>query len=138
MRSHNLLALNHRARAVIPYAYNSIARQDGYDPGSSTWFWPRVAKVLQVVKDLEPFYAETAEPVKLYEETIGEAVVEARLHTADNNKQIVVITSDGPGDVKAIIRVGKVGLKSRFGHTRDLGDGTYEFTAKNTASDILE
>ena len=138
MRSHNLLALNHRARAVIPYAYNSIARQDGYDPGSSTWFWPRVAKVLQVVKDLEPFYAETAEPVKLYEETIGEAVVEARLHTADNNKQIVVITSDGPGDVKAIIKVGKAGLKSRFGHTKDLGDGTYEFTAKHTASDVLD
>jgi len=40
--------------------------------------------------------------------------------------------------VEAVIRVGKTGLKSRFGHTKDLGDGTYEFTAMNTASDILE
>ena len=138
MRSHNLLALNHRARAVIPYAYNSVARHDAYDPGASQWFWPRVANVMRVVKDLEPFFVETEEPVKLFEEKVGEAIVEARLHKADDQRQIVVITSDGPGNVKAIIKVGKAGLKSRFGHTKDLGDGSYEFTAQNTASDVLE
>ena len=69
---------------------------------------------------------------------VGESIVESRLHTADDSKQIVVITSDGPGEVKAVIHIGKTGLKSRFGHTKDLGDGTYEFTAVNTASDILE
>ena len=87
---------------------------------------------------MEPFYVATAESVELFKEMVGESLVEARLHTADDSKQIVVITSDGPGDVKAVIRVGKTGLKSRFGHTKDLGDGTYEFTAVNTASDILE
>ena len=138
MRSHNMLALNHRARAVIPYAYNSVARHDAYDPGASTRFWPLVANVMKLNKELEPFFIATANPLKLFEEKIGEAMVEARLHTADSGKQIVVITSDGPGDVKAVIKTGKPGLKSRFGHTKDLGNGSYEFTAVNTASDILE
>ena len=93
---------------------------------------------MKLNKELEPFFIATANPLKLFEEKIGEAMVEARLHTADSGKQIVVITSDGPGDVKAVIKTGKPGLKSRFGHTKDLGNGSYEFSAVNTASDILE
>ena len=89
-------------------------------------------------KELEPFFIAAEEPVKLFEEKIGEAVVEARLHTADDRKQVVIVTSDGPGAVKAVIRIGRAGLKSRFGHTRDLGDGSYEFSVMNTASDVLE
>lgn len=138
MRSHNLLALNHRARAVIPYAYNSIATQEKYDPGSSKIRWPLISNVLRLTRELEPFYVATAESVELYKKMVGESMVEARLHTADDSKQIIVITSDGPGEVKTVIHIGKSGLKSRFGHTKDLGDGTYEFTAINTASDILE
>ena len=114
------------------------SRHDTYDPGASQWFWPCVANVMQVVKDLEPFFVETEEPVKLFEEKVGESIVEARLHKADDQRQIVVITSDGPGAVKAVIKVGKAGLKSRFGHTKDLGDGSYEFSAQNTASDVLD
>ena len=138
MRSHNLLSLNHRARAVIPYAYNSVGRHDAYDPGASQRFWPLVSNVMILLKELEPFFIETAESTKLFEERIGASVVEARLHTADNQRQIVVITADGPGEVKAVIKVGRKGWKSRFGHTKDLGDGSYEFTASNTASDVLE
>ncbi len=138
MRSHNLLALNHRARAVIPYAYNSVFRHDAYDPGASQRFWPLVANVMKVTKELEPFFIESAEPVKLFEQKIGDSVVEARLHTADDQRQVVIITADGPGAVKAVIKVGKAGLKSRFGHTKDLGDGSYEFSAMNTASDVLD
>ena len=41
-------------------------------------------------------------------------------------------------NITAKIKVGQAGLKSRFGHTKDLGNGSYEFTATNTASDILE
>jgi len=138
MRSHNLLALNHRARAVIPYAYNSVFRHDAYDPGASRRFWPLVANVMKVTKELEPFFIESAEPIVLFEQKVGESVVEARLHTADDQRQVVIITSDGPGAVKTVIKVGKAGLKSRFGLTRALGDGSYEFSAMNTASDVLE
>ncbi len=138
MRSHNLLALNHRARAVIPYAYNSVARHDHYDPGASVHLWPKIADVLKLTKELAPFFLESAEPVRLFREKVGSSLVEACRHTADDGRQIIVVTSDGPGAVNVIIPVGRTGLKSRFGHTKDLGDGVYEFSAVNTAADLLE
>ena len=37
-----------------------------------------------------------------------------------------------------VLNVGRDGLKSRFGKTKALGGGNYEFTGTNIASDILE
>ena len=138
MRSHNLLALNNRARAVIAYAYNSIAAQEAYDPGCSQHCWAAIANVLKLTRELEPFYMADEVPRVLCRQAVGQSVVEACRHVANDGRRIVVVTSDGPGEVRTVIDVGAAGLTSRFGHCRELGGGRYEFSAVNTASDILE
>ena len=138
MRAQALLSLNFRARALIFYAYESVRRHDQFDPGASKWFWPRVKAVTLLAKELSPFFLATAVPTKVKLESKGESFVEAKLHKADDGKEIVVITSDGPGAGVAVLDVGKDGLKSRFGNTKSLGGGKYEFRGMNMASDILE
>ena len=94
-------------------------------------------RICLLAKELTPFFLadEAPKPVKL--ESTGKSKVEAKLHTADG-KTIVVITSDGPGAGVAVLNVGRDGLKSRFGKTKALGGGKYEFRGENMSSDILE
>ena len=138
MRAQALLSLNFRARALIFYAYESVRRHDKFDPGASKWFWPRVKAVTLLAKELSPFFLATAVPTQVKLTSKGESFVEAKLHKADDGKEIVVITSDGPGAGVAVLDVGRDGLKSRFGLTKALGNGKYEFRGMNMASDILE
>ena len=139
MRSHSLFALNHRARSIIFYAYDPLRLQEKHDPGSFKRFAPRVFNVVRLIRELEPFFlADGAPEVLAVEPLIAEAPpVEAKLHTA-NGRTIAVVTGDGPGEVRAKIKVGRSGMKSRFGHTKEVGNGIYEFAGKDTISDILE
>lgn len=139
MRSQALLALNHRARAVIFYAYESIRKHDLYEPGAAKWFEPRVFAVIRLLKELEPFFlAEDApQAIKVIPAKDAPSLVEARRHTA-GKRSVVIVTADGPGKSQAVLKVGCPGLKSRFGRTKDLGNGDYEFTGTDIASDILE
>ncbi len=139
MRSQCLLALNFRSRGIVFYAYESVfTHQERRDPGSSKWFWPRVANVIKLLNGLEKFFLADQEPRPVKLTSTGASKVEAKLHTANDGSRIVLITSDGPGEGRAVIDTGITGLKSRFGFTRELGSGKYEFTANNIASDILE
>ena len=137
MRAQLMLALNFRARGIIFYAYESIRRHDKFDPGASEWFGPQVKRICLLAKELTPFFLAEEAPTQVELESTGESKVEAKLHTADG-KSIVVITSDGPGAGVAVLNVGRDGLKSRFGKTKALGGGKYEFRGMNMASDILE
>ena len=137
MRAQLMLALNFRARGIVFYAYESIKRHDKFDPGASKWFGPQVKRITLLAKELEPFFLAEKQPVPVKLESTGESKVEAKLHTADG-RGIVVITSDGPGAGVAVLDVGRDGLKSRFGKTKALGNGKYEFRGENMSSDILE
>lgn len=137
MRAQLLLALNFRARGIIFYAYESIRRHDRFDPGASEWFGPQVKRICLLAKELTPFFLADGKPRLVKLESTGESKVEAKLHTADG-KTIVVVTSDGPGEGVAVLNVGIDGLKSRFGKTKALGGGKYEFRGMNMAGDILE
>ena len=138
VRSQILLSLNFRARGVLIYAYDAARRQELLDPGTRKWFWPQVKAVTLLTKELTPFFLADAAPAPVKLASTGESRVEAKLHKADDGKAIVVITSDGPGAGVAVLDVGKDNLKSRFGHTKALGNGKYEFRGMNIASDILE
>ena len=139
MRSQSLLALNHRARAVIFYAWESIFRHDNFEPGASKWFAPRVFNVVKLLRELEAFFLadDAPKPIEVVPAEGAPSRVEAKLHTA-GGKTIVVVTADGPGKAQATIKVGRPGLKSRFGRTKETGGGNYEFTGTDIASDILE
>ena len=133
-----MLSLNFRARGVLIYAYDAARRQELLDPGTQKWFWPQVKAVTLLAKELSPFFLADAAPTPVKLASTGASRVEAKLHKADDGKTIVVVTSDGPGAGVAVLDVGIDGLKSRFGHTKALGNGRYECRAMNIASDILE
>ena len=137
MRAQLLLALNFRARGIIFYAYESIRRHDKFDPGASEWFGAQVKRICLLAKELTPFFLAEEKPTAVALESTGASKVEAKLHTA-GGKSIVVVTSDGPGEGIAVLNVGRDGLKSRFGKTRALGDGKYEFRGMNMSGDLLE
>jgi len=137
MRAQTLLALNCRARGIIFYAYESIRRHDAFDPGASKWFWPQVRSIVALAKELEPFFLADEPPRPVELRSTGASHVEAKRHKAAG-REIVVITSDGPGEGVAVLNVGRDGLKSRFGKTAALGGGKYEFRGMNMAGDILE
>ena len=137
MRAQLLLALNFRARGIIFYAFESIRRHEPFDPGASQWFGEQVKRICQLARELTPFFLADEKPVAVKLTSSGESKVEAKLHTAEG-KTIVVITSDGPGEGVAVLNVGIDGLKSRFGKTKALGGGKYEFRGMNMAGDILE
>ena len=137
MRAQLMLALNFRARGIVFYAYESIRRHEPFDPGASKWFGAQVKRICLLAKELTPFFLAEEPPKPVALESTGESQVEAKLHTAEG-RTIVVITSDGPGDGVAVLDVGRDGLKSRFGKTRPLGGGKYEFRGVNMSSDILE
>ena len=137
MRAQLLLALNFRARGIIFYAFESIRRHDKFDPGASEWFGAQVKRISLLAKELTPFFLADDKPTKVKLTSTGKSKVEAKLHKAAG-KTIVVITSDGPGEGAAVLNVGIDGLKSRFGKTKALGGGKYEFRGMNMAGDILE
>ena len=138
MRSMGLLALNCGVRGFSYYSYTSIhIRQERMDPGSSKWFWPKVASVLSLLRELEPFFNATKPPVPLELKNEGENFVEAKLHEF-GAKRCVVITADGPGAAKATFRLAEgLNLKSRFGHTVKNADGSFTFTGEDICSDVL-
>ena len=137
MRAQLFLALNFRARGIIFYAYESIRRHDKFDPGASEWFGAQVKRICLLAKELTPFFLAEEKPTSVELESTGASKVEAKLHTV-GGKTIVVVTSDGPGEGIAVLNVGRDGLKSRFGKTRALGDGKYEFRGMNMSGDLLE
>ena len=138
IRSQCLAALNHRVRGIIFYAFDSLIRQEAYGPEAAfAEQWPKTANVVKLLKELEPFFMSLEKPVEVKVESKGDSRVEAWRHSADG-KEIVVITSDGPGNGDAVIDAGRTGLKSRFGFTREIGGGKYEFKSLDIASDILE
>lgn len=139
MRSMGLLAMNLGIRGISYYSYTSVfIRQEKLAPGSSKWFWPRVVNVIQLLKELEPFFytTEAAPAVEIVNRT-GKAQTEAKAYKA-GDRICVVVTGDGPDDVSLTFRVpGVKNLKSRFGHITANADGSFTFTGTNICSDIL-
>ena len=137
MRSMVLLAMNMGAKGYCFYSHSPIFnQQEKHDPGSSKWFWPQVANVAKLLRELEDFFfTDDVQPVSCNLE--GKNPVEAKLYRS-GKKTCVVITCDGPGKAKAGFRIpGNLKLKSRYGHTVRLEDGSYEFTGNDIGSDVL-
>ena len=137
MRSMCLLAMNLGAKGYCFFSYGSMLRADDLDPGSRARFWPQVSSVVKLLRELEPFFisTESAPAVEVTRNT-GEAVVEAKAYKA-GNKLAVVVTSDGPGSVEAVLKVaGNPKLISKFGLT-EFRNGAWRFKATDIASDVL-
>ncbi len=95
------------------------------------------APAVKLLRELEPWLLslEAAPPVKV--DNRAKSMVDAAAFSA-GGKVKVIITGCGPGNSEAVIRVGRDGLKSRWGHTEALGGGNYLFKGVGMCSDLLE
>ena len=137
MRSMVLLAMNLGAKGYCFYSHSPIFnQQEKHDPGSSKWFWPQVANVAKLLRELEDFFF-TDDVISIPCTVSGTNQVEAKFYRT-GKKNCAVITCDGPGKADAILRIpGDPELKSRYGHTVRQKDGSYRFTGNDIGSDVL-
>ena len=132
-----LLAAIHGARGFIFYSYFDLRNVDQFLPGSFEREWAKVKKMVAVMKELEPFILSTARPPAVTVKTMPAGAVQAAAMRDEKGNLRVIIVGVG-GQTRAIIKVDdKRPLRSRFGLTRRIGNGQYEFLADKVNSDIL-
>lgn len=137
VRTAPLLGAVYGAKGFVFYAYYDIAAMEKRAPQRGEEDWNNLKETVQLLRDLEPWIMSTEEAPAVTVEPSVEGEVVARAFVNDG-KLRVVIASLGE-KCKAVVTIpGHAGLKSRFGKTRDLGGGRYEFTADAIDSDVLE
>lgn len=95
------------------------------------------------LKELEPFIMSTQRPLPIMVESEPKNAVEAGALLDDNgNYRIIVIGIEGKAKgtftLPENLQKMKTGLRSKYGKTKSLGDGKFEFTSVGVDSDILE
>ncbi|NLF62504.1 MAG: hypothetical protein GX574_15295, partial [Lentisphaerae bacterium] len=138
IRSMPLLAAIHGCRCFCFFSYTSIfERTELKDPGSAVKFWPRVTAAAQLLRELEPWLLSLEPAPEVTCVLQKDSIVKARAFVADNEVR-VLITAQGPGEAQAELTIpGCPDLKSKYGHTTNLGNGRYLFTGNDIASDVL-
>ena len=93
--------------------------------------------VARRLRGLEPWLLSLAPAPEVACAPQKDSIVKARAFAAQNNV-CVLITAQGPAEAQAELTIpGCPNLKSRYGHTTNLGNGRYLFTATDIASDVL-
>ena len=138
IRSMTLLAAIYGCRCFCFYSYTTIfERTELKAPGSAVKFWPRVTAVARLLRELEPWLLSLEQAPEVTCTLQKDSVVKARAFAADNEVR-VLITAQGPGEAQAELTIpGCPDLKSKYGHTTNLGNGRYLFTGNDIASDVL-
>ena len=137
VRTSPLLGAIYGAKGFVFYAYYDITAQEKRAPERGEQDWNNLKETVRLLRDLAPWIMSTEKAPAVTVESAPAGEVLARAFVRDG-KVRVVIASLGKA-CKAVITVpGSAGLKSRFGRTRDLGGGRYEFTSDAIDSDVLE
>ncbi len=137
VRTAPLLGAIHGAKGFVFYAYYDITTMEKRAPERGEQDWDNLKETVQVLHDLEPWIMSTEKAPAVTVESTPEKEVYARAFVKDGDVRVVIASMGKP--CKAIITVpGNAELKSRFGKTRALGNGRYEFTSDAIDSDVLE
>jgi hypothetical protein len=136
MRSMVLLEAICGAKGFIFYHYNYLKSwklpRDNFQRE-----WPKFCAVVKTLQELTPFILSEREARKVKLTAVA-GQVRAREMTDNAGNRAVLIVALGPGEAKTIVSLpGQPKLKSKYGLTRHLGNGEYEFTASGINSDIL-
>ena len=137
VRTSPLLGAIYGAKGFVFYAYYDITAQEKRAPERGEQDWNNLKETVRLLRDLAPWIMSTEKAPAVTVESTPAGEVCARAFVRDGQLR-VVIASLGKSS-RAIITVPEgAGLKSRFGKTRDLGGGRYEFTSDAIDSDVLE
>lgn len=133
-----LLGAIYGAKGFLFYSYtDTVTRYENVLAGSSRPEWEKLVHVVQELKRLEPFLMN-AEPGPVLLSESGDGTVSCRtFRLPDGQIRVLIVADSGPA--RAIFRLDDPAkLTSRFGLTRRLPDGRYEFSTEQVDSDILE
>lgn len=137
IRSMPLLAAIHGAKGFIFYSYFDLRKVDQFLPGSFEREWGKVKEMAAVMKELEPFIMSTAAAPKVKVKAFPENSVHAGAMSDENGNLRIIAVGLG-GKTRAVITVRETRpLRSKYGLTKRIGPGKYEFTADKVNSDIL-
>ncbi len=137
IRSMPLLAAIHGAKGFIFYSYYDLRKVDQFLPGAFEREWNKVREMTAVMKELEPFIMsiETAPEVNV--KAFPENSVHASAMSDDNGNLRLIIVGLG-GKTRGLITVNDTRpLRSKYGLTKRIAPGKYEFTADKVNSDVL-
>jgi hypothetical protein len=147
MRAMALYSAMLGAKGFIFYSANDILRE--YErvlpnSGLADREWAKVTEMVKPLKELEPFILSTKKPLELVVESEPKNVVEAAAMFDDQGNFRIIIIGTG-GNAKGIFMLPEYltkqknkPLHSKFGKTKSLGNGKYEFVTEQVGSDILE
>ncbi len=139
MRSMVLTTAICGAHGYMFYAYHPVMYMSkDKDPEAAGKQWKNVTEVVQMLRGMEDYLLSDAEAPAL---TVGQkqgSPVQARAFALENGKVMAVISASGPGRSAAEITIpGKDNLVSKYGNTKNLGQGRYIFEGLHMDGDIL-
>ena len=142
MRAMALYAAMLGAKGFVFYSnFDILLNYDKLLPGSGKREWAKVVEMVQSIKELEPFVLSTKQPLEIVVESEPKDAVEAGMLLDDaGNLRIIVIGTGGKakGTFTLPEEFRSASPRSKFGKTKSLGSGRYEFVADAVDSDILE
>ena len=138
MRAMPLLGAALGARGFIFYGYITIfLKMKPLTPEIGDRMWEDLKDAAKVLLSLEKFITAKQGAVEL--PVSGSDRVVSAILRADDGETAVLIVALGPDKVKATVAVpADKTYRSRFGASRQVAPGVYEFTADAIDSDILE
>lgn len=129
MRSLILLEAAMGARGFILYSFYDL-RPPRMPEGNFEKEWPKIKRIVALMKRLEPYIMSGEEPVILRKNEI----VAAELRNSEGRKAIL-ICSVGPGKCRAELKL-KGKFRSEYGRTKQDGD-VLIFEGEDISSDVL-
>ena len=145
MRAMALYAAMLGAKGFVFYSnFDIMQRYDQLLPGSGEREWAKVVEMVKPVKELEPFILSMRQPLEIAVESEPKDAVEAgALFDDAGNVRVIIIGTGGKAKgtftlPESVTKLNKEPLRSKFGKTKSLGSGRYEFVVEAVDSDILE
>ena len=145
MRAMTLYDALRGAKGFVSYSY-----QDLWRPLQPSYFnppvmtkeecerrWNECCEIAELLQELAPFLLSDDGPMPVEFEVI-QGRADARIFRDDTGRLRIIVAAIGPGPCEVVVRppAGKT-FTSAFGHSTQLEDGAWRFTAEGIVADIL-
>ncbi len=137
MRSVALMMAAYGAKSFVFFAHSPLVHTPEHFDVSFKKVWKDACDTAQTIRDLEPYILGEKE-MSTPGMNVKSGGPVARVLTADNGKQAVLITTVGKGKTDVVIQLDRRRkYQSKYGRTKALGEGKYQFTCDYLDCDVL-